>query len=509
MKNQTAHRPHHALYAKALGIDTYQEAVIYLSSHCFICLSEGFRAQARVLVTVGEKSIIATLNIISDSALLAEDEAGFSEYAWSLCGAVEGAQVHISHPASLSSLSFVRKKIYGDVLSKPEFKSIVHDIIDGRLSEIHISAFLSACAGGRLNIDEITDLTSTMTHAGKRLHWEIPLIVDKHCIGGLPGNRVTPIIVPIVTAFGLVMPKTSSRAITTPSGTADTLGVLTNVDLDLEQIKAVVKKVGGCMIWGGAVGLSPADDVLIRVERALNLDSEGQMIASVLSKKIAAGSTHVLVDIPIGNTVKVRSQAQAELFQSLFEQVGTRLGLHIKVIFSDGSQPIGSGIGPALEACDVISVLQNKSDAPQDLRDKALNLAGMMLEFSPKIVQGTGRGIAEKILSSGQAWKKFQEICEAQGGLFEIPKARYTEPYLARKQGRVTAFDNRTLSRTARLAGAPLVPAAGIELHVKLGEHVEFGQPLFTVHAQSEGELNYALNSLHNQNGAVQIDDTP
>lgn len=507
--NEKKTHVHHALYAKALAIDTYQEAVVYLSDRCFICMSEGFRAQARVVVTVGEKSIIATLNIVSDPSLLAAHQAGFSEYAWHLSGAVDDAQVYISHPAPLQSLSFVRKKIYGDALDKSEFNSIVHDIIDGRLSEIHISAFLAACAGGRLSIDEIVALTRTMTHAGEKLHWENPLIVDKHCIGGLPGNRVTPIIVPIVAAYGLIMPKTSSKAITSPSGTADTLEVLTTVDLSAKQIQNVVNKTGGCMVWGGSVGLSPADDVLIRVERALNLDSEGQMIASVLSKKIAAGSTHVLVDIPIGGTVKVRSQSQAVLFQSLFEEAGKRLGLHMQVIFSDGTQPIGRGIGPTLEAIDVLAVLKNEKNAPEDLRIKALRLAGMMLEFSPNVAVGSGQAIAEDILNSGKAWTKFQEICEAQGGLFEIPRAPFTEPYLARKQGFVTSFDNRTLSRTARLAGAPVIPVAGIELHVKLGDAVEYGQPLFTVHAQSEGELNYALSSLRNQNNAIQIDDSP
>jgi thymidine phosphorylase len=507
--SKTTPPTNHTLYARALGIDTYQEAVIYLSEHCPICLSEGFRAQARVLVTVGSKSIIATLNIVSNQRILAPHEAGFSNYAWELCSPVEGAQVYISHPASLVSLSYVRKKIYGDVLNKAEFQTIVHDIIAGRLSEIHISAFLAACAGGRLNQDEITELTRTMTHAGQHLHWDQPIVVDKHCIGGLPGNRVTPIIVPIVTAFGLLMPKTSSRAITTPSGTADTLGILTVVDLTAEQIQQVVNKVGGCMVWGGGVGLSPADDVLIRVERALNLDSEGQMIASVLSKKLAAGATHVIVDIPIGGTVKVRSRAQAILFQSLFEETAKRIGMKMRVIFSDGSQPIGRGIGPALEARDVLQVLQNDPLAPIDLRDKALTLAGLILEFSPKVEQGKGYALAEEILRSGKAWAKFQAICEAQGGLFSVPTATYSEPYLTQRAGYVKSFDNRILSRIAGLAGAPLVPTAGIDLHVKLGDKVDFGQPLFTVHAESEGELNYALTSLHAQNHVIQIDDAP
>lgn len=499
---------HAYLQAKRLGIQTYKESVVYLSEECPVCKSEGFRSQARVLVTVNEQSIIATLNMVTDPQLLDCGEAGFSEHAWALLNAEEGDRVYITHPRPLTSLSFIRKKIYGGELTKTEIKAIIDDVVAARFSDIHISSFLTACAGGRLSQEEIVQLTHAMIKVGHVLRWDHKLVVDKHCVGGLPGNRTTPIVVPIVAAFGLLMPKTSSRAITSPAGTADTLSVLTRVELSSDEIHQVVDKVGGCMVWGGSVGLSPADDILIRVERALSLDSEGQMIASVMSKKVAAGASHVLVDIPIGETAKVRSREKAEEFKRAFEGIGQALDVKIRVFFSDGSQPVGRGIGPALEARDVLSVLKCEESAPQDLRHKALEIAGMLLEFQKDIKPRTGYAIAQEILDSGQAYEKFKAICEAQGGLFEVPEAEFTQPYLAKESGVVKVIDNRALARIAALAGAPSSLVAGIDMHVRLGDVVQMGQPLFTVHAGTQGELDYAFNSLYIRNHVIEIDES-
>ena len=128
-----------------------------------------------------------------------------------------------------------------------------------------------------------------MVDAGERLSWSAPIVVDKHSVGGLPGNRTTPIIVAIAASLGLTMPKTSSRAITSPAGTADMMETLAPIHLTWQRSVAWSNRKGGCIVWGGAVKLSPADDILIRVERALDLDTEGQMIASVLSKKKSGG----------------------------------------------------------------------------------------------------------------------------------------------------------------------------------------------------------------------------
>lgn len=494
------------LELKWLGIDTYKEPVIYMQRECHICKSEGFEVHTRIRVTLRDKSILATINHI-DNGLLGEHQASLSKYAWELLDAKDGDVIELSHAKQLLSLSHVRSKVYGHALTFPDTKQIMEDIAHGNYSDIHVATFLTACAGGRLNESEIIDLTKSMIQVGETLSWAQKQIVDKHCVGGLPGNRTTLIIVPIVTAFDMMMPKTSSRAITSPSGTADTMEALAPVALDLKSMRRVVEQENGCIVWGGSVELSPADDILIRVESAMDIDSEGQLIASVLSKKMAAGSTHIVIDVPVGPTAKVRSIEMAETLERLFQVVGAALGIKLSIIKTDGTQPVGRGIGPALEAKDVLAVLQNHPNAPQDLRHRALMLAGKILEFSPLVAAGEGLQLATQLLDSGKAWSKFQSICRAQGGLREPPTAAYTETITAPCRGKVTNIDNRNLSRLAKLAGAPHDKAAGVTLYTPLGVIVEKGQPLYTIHSESKGALRYALSFLGQIPEIIQIEE--
>jgi thymidine phosphorylase len=483
------------LRLRLLGIDTQQEHVIYMRRDCHVCRAEGFEAQTRVEVALRERRIIATLNVV-DTDLLTKGEAGLSTRAWQALNAASNDTVTVTHAPTLDSLSAMRSKIYGHRLDARALDAIVGDVAAGRYSDMHIAAFLSACAGGRMDLQETIDLTATMVNVGEVIDWGRSPIADKHCVGGLPGNRTTPIVVAIVAAAGLTMPKTSSRAITSPAGTADVMETLTRVDLDMTAMRRVVEREGGCFVWGGALTLSPADDVLIRVERPLDLDSDAQLVASVLSKKIAAGATHAVIDIPVGPTAKVRTEEDAHRLQALLEQVATAHGLQLKVLRTRGAQPVGRGVGPALEAHDVLAVLRGAASAPIDLRMRALALASELLEFCGHSAAGTGHSEAWRLLDSGAAWAKFQAICEAQGGLREPGFAPLREPIVAERTGYVSAIDSRRLARVAKLAGAPGAPTAGLVLHVRLGDRIERGMPLFTLHAQAPGEMAYSRGYL-------------
>jgi thymidine phosphorylase len=300
------------------------------------------------------------------------------------------------------------------------------------------------------------------------------------------------VIVPIVAACGLTMPKTSSRAITSPAGTADAMETIAPVDLDLNAMRRVVEREGACIVWGGRVRLAPADDVIISVERPLDFDSPAQLVASILSKKAAAGSTHVVIDIPIGPTAKVRSGAAADGLESLFTTVAASLGLSLRVVRTDGLQPVGRGIGPALEARDVLDVLRGHAHAPADLRERSLALAGTVLEIAGASAAGCGLARATKALDDGTALHKLEAICAAQGGMQEPPTSPLTRVVPATRDGMVAGIDNRRLARLAKLAGAPRAPTAGVELHTRLGASIEQGDPLLTIHAETPGELDYA-----------------
>lgn len=484
------------------GIDTQQEPVVYIRKDSPVCRAEGFRSQTRVRVTTSLADIVATLCIVEPLALEGRCEwlrpgcAGVSEAAWRLLKLQGGELASITHTKAVDSMSYVRGKLYGNAFSRPALKHIVDDVVAGQYTDIQIAAFVAACTSANLSIDEVVYLTEAMVGAGQRMQWPYPQVMDKHCIGGLPGNRTTPIVVAIVAACGLIIPKTSSRAITSPAGTADTMAVLTKVDLSLDDMKQVVEQEGGCMVWGGSVNLSPADDLFIRVERALNLDSEGQLVASVISKKLAAGSTHVVVDIPFGSTAKMRDHSAALALKNRLEEVGQRVQLTVRCMLTNGDEPIGMGIGPALEAVDVLAVLNNAAQAPADLRERALHVAAELLEMGAVCAQGQGYALAEQTLQSGLAWRKFQAICLAQGGLFEPVIGTYRYDVFAERSGIATFVNNRFIAKLAKLLGAPHAPGAGIKFLINLGEHVQKGQLLYSLFAESSGEMTYALEFL-------------
>jgi thymidine phosphorylase len=492
------------LRLRRLGIDTYTEPVVYMRSDCHVCRAEGFAARERVEVRLGRRSLIATLNVVTGD-LLTDGEASLSETAWRLLGARHGEAIEVVHPMPVESLRHVRAKLYGHRLDEAALRAVIGDIVAHRYSDLELAAFVAAGAADRLDLDETIGLTRAMIDVGERLVWHARPVLDKHCVGGLPGNRTTPIVVAIAAACGLTIPKTSSRAITSPAGTADAMETLAPVDLDAAAMRRVVEREGGCIVWGSAVRLSPADDLLIRVERPLDLDSEGQLVASVLSKKAAAGSTHVLIDVPVGPTVKVRSSEAAASLVSRLARVGEAVGLRVDCLVTDGLQPVGRGVGPALEAIDVLAVLQDASGAPADLRERAVSLAGRLLEIAGHAPAGAGVERAREVLASGRAWRKFAAICEAQGGLRQPTPGRFAHDVVAPRRGRVIAIDNRRLARVAKLAGAPRAPGAGLRLHRRLGDLAETGEPLFTLYAEAPGELAYALDYVGRQPEIVSV----
>ena len=480
------------LRVRRLGLETQHEPIVLMHVDCPVARSEGFAARAQIELIAESRSAIATLYQVRDD-IVGPHEIGMSDAVWARLGVPDGTPVLIRHPQPVASMSAVRAKLYGHRLEKERICAIIGDVVRERYSDVELAAFISAFSSQPPDLSEMVALTSAMVDVGDRLSWPSAMVLDKHSVGGLPANRTTPLIVSIVAAAGLVIPKTSSRAITSPAGTADAMETMAPVDLDVAAMRRVVEQEGGCIVWGGSVSLSPADDILIRVERALDIDSPAQLVASVLSKKIAAGSTHVVLDLPVGPTAKVRTNEDAAELSEHLVTVARELGLFAMPVQTDGNQPVGRGIGPALEAHDVLSVLRRDLSAPQDLKERACLLAGNLLELAGTADEGRGPSDAAAIIEDGRALRKFMAICEAQGGFTDPPIAPLRQAIVATGAGKVANIDNRLLARIAKLAGAPSAKAAGVEMHVRLGDSVDKGQPLFSIHAEAPGELDYAL----------------
>ena len=299
------------LKLKSIGINTYQENLVLIARSCQDFRPEEYQAYKKVEVEgPGGRRLLATLAVVDDESIVARDEIGLTKAAFRRLGLAEGTPVGIAPAIPPRSLEAVRAKISGHAYDEAAVRAIVRDIAAHRYAEMEIAEFLISAAR-YFSPEEVLALTRAMADAGNKLHWAARIVVDKHCIGGIPGNRTSMIVVPIVAAHGLPIPKTSSRAITSAAGTADTMEMLARVDLDSEEMKRVVRDCSGCLVWGGHVNLSPADDVLISVERRLGINIAEQMVASILSKNFAAGSTHMVLDIPVGPTAKVRSQEEA------------------------------------------------------------------------------------------------------------------------------------------------------------------------------------------------------
>ena len=483
--------PRPQLKIRRANLDTGRENVVVISRRSTALRPDVFRGFSRVELRSNSKVLLATL-LLTDDGMVAPDELGLAEPAFRRFGEPAGSSVTVTPATPPESLDAVRAKIQGRVLSNAEIGAIIEDIAHYRYSDMEIAAFLIGSASF-MTSGELLALSRAMADAGTQLKWDRKIVVDKHCIGGIPGNRTSMIVVPIVAAHGLMIPKTSSRAITSPAGTADTMEVLARVDLGVEEMKQVVTACHGCLVWGGHVNLSPADDILISVERPLAIDTREQMVASIMSKKLAAGSTHLLIDLPVGPAAKVTSTLEAMRLRKLFEFVGDHFGIAVEVVITDGRQPIGNGIGPVLEAQDVMAVLANDAAAPRDLREKSLRLAAHLLEYDPDLRGGTGYARARELLDSGAALKQMHKIIEAQGPSgcnTDIGNLQADIP--AGHDGVVEAIDCLRLNRLARTAGAPIDKGAGIKVFKKIGDRVQQGEPLYRVHAFDDSQFELA-----------------
>ncbi len=398
--------------------------------------------------------------------------------------------VDVSIAPKPGSVSCIRRKLDDQELNRGDIRRIVKDVDHNMLSDIELGAYVSAIYCNGLSMEETTALSEEMAAVGGRIDWTDDVVADKHSVGGVAGNRVTPVVVSIVAAAGVKIPKTSSRAITSPAGTADTVEVFCPVELSIEEMREVVDRTNGCMVWGGSVDLSPVDDRIIRAEHPLSIDPEGQVIASVLSKKKSAGSTHLLLDVPYGEGAKVGDLPEARRLARDFKQVAEHMEIQAECTITRGGTPIGRGIGPVLEARDVLQVLLD--EGPEDLRLKSLKLGEILLEMSDTEAD------AVDLMESGAALKKFREIVEAQGGdpsieVDDLEPGALSYDVEALENGFVTDVDNQAVSAVARRAGAPNDEAAGLYLEVKQGDEVKEGDVLYRVYAMKQEKLQEAV----------------
>lgn len=454
-------------------------------------------SEDRIKLKKGKKETTAIVDIAESEKAVPKGKIGLFEEVLDCLDVKHNQEIEVIVEEKPASIFFIKRKLEGNKLGKKELEAIVKSIVKNELSEIELAYFISAAFTKGLDIDEIVNLTKSIVDNGRKLDIRSRIILDKHCSGGVPGNRTTMLVVPIIAAAGLTIPKTSSRSITSPSGTADTMEVLAPVDQDIKKMKKVVEKTNGCIMWGGKVDLASADDKLIRIRHPLSLDPEGMLLASIMAKKSAVGAKKVLIDIPVGRDTKVKTMKDAAHLKKMFKKVGSRLGMDVHVIITDGREPIGRGIGPMLEARDILWILKRDKRRPVDLEDKAVKMAAKMMKMAG-IKNPSKR--SKEILDSGFAYEKMKQIIKAQGGNPDIDPdkmniGKFSYEVKAKKSGTIKDIDNFSINKVARIAGAPKNKGAGIYIHKHESEKVKKGELLMTIYAESKQKLDFAVQT--------------
>ncbi len=412
------------------------------------------------------------------------------------CGLRDGDIINVTYAAKPDSVRSIRKKMDGERLEKEEIHAVVTDILENRLSKIEISAWLTSLYINGMDIDEIANFTTAMAETGDMIKFDRGPVYDFHSLGGVPGNKITPIVVSIVAAAGLMIPKTSSRAISSACGTSDFVETFCNIELDADTLKEIAQEVGGVFSWGGSMNLAPVDDMVIKVEHPLGINPRAQMLASIMSKKLAMGATHLVVDIPTGSGTKVPTLEVAKQYAKDLMDLGERIGIHVECAITYADQPVGYAIGPNLEARECISILEGNKH-PAAVIEKACDCAGIILEVAG-IPNGSAK--AREILDSGDAYRKFMEIVVAQGGRPDLKSedlqpGRYSYEFRSAKSGYVHSIKNKDIVAIAKAAGAPSDKGAGIILAKKKGQRVEAGEVLLTIYADNEAKLSRAKDT--------------
>ncbi|MFH1801328.1 MAG: thymidine phosphorylase [archaeon] len=436
-----------------------------------------------------------------------EDEIAVSNKIKKRLNLKKGQKIDAVLAMPPKSLSFIKKKLNNGRLSKKEIEEIIGDIVNNSLSESEIAMFVSAMYKYGLNMNETIFLIEAILKTGELLNLKKKFIADKHSIGGVPG-RTTPIVVSICASAGLIFPKTSSRAITTPAGTADVIETIARVDFSMKELRKIIQKTGACMVWGGGLEMVPADSIIIQIEKVLNIDPESQMLASIMAKKLAVGSNYILIHIPYGRTAKVNRQ-KAVALKKKFEKLGKYFNKKLKCNINKNNGPVGKGVGPVLEMIDVIKILDPNQKGPKLLEKRALILSAELLEMTGKAKKGEGLKMALDILYSGKAFEKFKQIIKAQEGDLDFKKlqpAKLKKDFYSAKSGRISEIDNKKINLLARIVGCPSDKRAGVYLHFNAGEKVRKGEKIITIYSENRSRLKQA-SKFYEENKIIKINN--
>ena len=405
----------------------------------------------------------------------------------------------------MRAVDIIIKKREKDELTRDEIEFFVKGFVDGSIPDYQASALSMAVMLNGMTPRETTDLTIAMAHSGQMLDLRdvVDIAVDKHSSGGV-GDKTTLTVLPTVAACGLPVGKMSGRGLGFSGGTLDKMESIPGyrVDLSTDEFKQQLKEKG-IVLTGQSLDLAPADGKLYALRDVTGTVPSIPLIASsIMCKKIAAGAHAILLDVKTGLGAFMETLEEARLLAKLMVDIGKLAGREVVALLSDMNQPLGHAVGNSLEVIEAIDTLQG--DGPSDFREHCLHVTAHMLVLGKRARDlAEGRAMAEKAVANGSALEKFRVLVQAQGGdpsyvddVSKFPRARFIEVVKAHRSGSIVQIHARNVGEAAVILGAgrakksdPIDHAVGIVVHKKVGDKVETGEPLLTIHANDEARL--------------------
>ncbi len=405
----------------------------------------------------------------------------------------------------------IRKRDKGE-LTLAEIEYFIKSFISGEVTDYQASALLMAIVLNGMTPRETTDLTLAMANSGHMLDLSdvVDLAVDKHSSGGV-GDKTSLAVLPIVAACGLPVGKMSGRGLGFSGGTLDKLESIPGyrVDLTTEEFKHQLKEKG-IVLTGQSLDLAPADGKLYALRDVTGTVESIPLIASsIMCKKLAAGAQAILLDVKTGLGAFMETLEEARQLANLMVDIGQLAGREVVALLSDMNQPLGFAVGNSLEVVEAIETLQD--NGPEDFLEHCLHVSAHMLVLGKRAKDLTeGRAMAEKSIADGSAFEKFRVLVEAQGGDVtyiddpsKFPRAELIEVVESPQNGYLAQIQARSVGEAAVALGAgrarksdPIDHAVGFVIHHKVGDQVEKGEPLFTIHANDQGKLAEAREAV-------------
>lgn len=406
-------------------------------------------------------------------------------------------------------VDLIQKKKSGETLTKEEIDFMITDYVAGKIPDYQMSAMLMAIYFNGMENEELAAFTLAMRDSGDLVDLSPieGIKVDKHSTGGV-GDKTTLIVGPIVAACGVPVAKMSGRGLGFTGGTLDKLESISGfrIDLSAEEFFETVKKTGISVI-GQTGNLAPADKLLYALrDVTATVDSIPLIAASVMSKKLAAGSDKIVLDVTTGSGAFMKNTRDAKKLAKHMVAIGNHAGKETVAILTGMEEPLGFAIGNNMEVKEAIEVL--KGDGPEDVKEVSVALAGMMLSLGlENVSHSQGKRMAKKALSSGQAFEKFKEMVQAQGGdirYVEHPEFFERDAFegevLAAEDGFLSGMDTEKIGVAAGLLGAGretkdsvIDMSAGIYLEKKIGDTVKKGEPIAICYAGTKEKLNRGM----------------